>query len=52
MKSFKTKTVEEHIRSTTEQMLSESKGVQPDRVGAGEILFSDKEGGVWIATNW
>jgi hypothetical protein len=52
MKSFKIKTVEEHIRSTTEQMLSESKGVQPDRVGAGEILFSDKEGGVWIATNW
>jgi hypothetical protein len=52
MKKFIERVTEETRRETTERMLAESKGVQPDRVAAGEILFSDKEGGVWAATNW
>ena len=53
MKKFIERVTEETRRETTERMLMESKGVQPERVGAGEILFTDdKEGAVWVATNW
>lgn len=32
--------------------LTEAKGIQPARVTAGEIIFTDRHGKVWNATEW
>jgi hypothetical protein len=32
--------------------IAESKGIQPARVQAGEIIFTDKQNNVWLATEW
>ena len=32
--------------------IAESKGIQPSRVAAGEIIFTDKQNNVWLATEW